>query len=136
MGSIEPTPDQLARLLGDTDDAAPIVMINLLRFRRAAAYAPGLDAAPCSGREAYARYGAAVLPLLVRAGGRLVWRGSVGLVVVGPGDERWDEALLVEYPSRAAFIAMVSSEEYLRIGVHRTAALEDSRLIATRAVAS
>ena len=47
--------------------------------------------------------------------------------------ERWDEILLVEYPSAAAFAAMVTSPEYKAIVFHRTAALEDSRLVATTA---
>jgi len=131
MGSIDPTPDQLASLLAE--DVAPLVMINLVRFRERAAYPPGFDAAPCSGREAYIeRYGGAVQPMLARAGGRVLWRGSARLTVIGPSEERWDEAILVEYPSRAAFIAMVTSEEYQKIVTHRTAALDDSRLIATK----
>jgi len=39
--------------------------------------------------------------------------------------------VLMEYPSREAFIEMTSSAEYQAISHHRTAALADSRLIAT-----
>ena len=40
----------------------------------------------------------------------------------------WDEIILVEYPSRMAFEQMISSSEYQVDVIHRTAALEDSRL--------
>jgi len=53
------------------------------------------------------------------------------LVVIGPSEESWDEAILVEYPSRSAFVSMVTNEAYQQISEHRTAALADSRLIAT-----
>lgn len=131
MPSIEPTPEQLARLLAEADDGA-IVMINLLRFRERSEYPAGFDAAPCSGREAYQRYGMHVLPMLHGVGGKILWSGAAKLVVIGPDEERWDEAVLVQYPSRAAFIAMVTSEAYQKIVDHRTAALADSRLIATK----
>jgi hypothetical protein len=52
-------------------------------------------------------------------------------MLLGPPEERWDLALLVRYPSKVAFLALVSNPDYQNITVHRTAALEDSRLIAT-----
>jgi uncharacterized protein (DUF1330 family) len=135
MSSVEPSEAQLARLL-DLEDGKPIVMINLLRYRERAAYEPGADDEPCSGREAYERYGMYVLPLLARVGGRIRWRGDARAVVIGPADEHWDEVLLVEYPSRSAFVSMVTSEDYRAIMHHRTAAISDSRLIATMDAAS
>jgi uncharacterized protein (DUF1330 family) len=130
MPSIEPSEAQLARFV-EVEDGKPIVMINLLRYRERAAYEPGADAEPCSGREAYERYGLHVLPLLARVGGKIRWRGDARASVIGPADEHWDDVLLVEYPSRSAFVSMVTSEDYRAIMHHRTAALADSRLIAT-----
>ncbi len=43
-----------------------------------------------------------------------------------------DGAVLVESPSRQHFIDITTSEEYITVAVHRTAALDDSRLIATQ----
>jgi hypothetical protein len=63
MPTIEPTPERIQELASAADDG-PVVMINLLRYREHAAYPPGFDATPCSGEEAYARYAAAVFPLL------------------------------------------------------------------------
>jgi uncharacterized protein (DUF1330 family) len=111
-------------------------MINLLRYREQAEYPAGFDAAPCSGREAYQRYGEQALQHVASVGGRPIWMGSVKTVVIGPQDEKWDDAVLVEYPSRQAFMEMVARPEYQQCAVHRTAALADSRLIATLTTAS
>lgn len=120
---------------GESDEpATPIVMINLLRYRDDAQYPAGFAAEPCSGREAYARYGAAVGALIAGAGGRVLWVGHVAKAVIAPDDEEWDNAVLVEYPSRAAFVEMISSPAYQAAAHHRTAALLDSRLIATKTV--
>lgn len=132
MGSIHPDPERL-RALVEGEDAEPVVMINLLRFREEAEYPPDRGFEPCSGAEAYARYAAEAGPHLERAGARVIWRGAVEGLPIGPPDEVWHEVLLVEYPSRRAFLSMVSAPEYRAITVHRTAALADSRLIAARA---
>ena len=136
MPSIDPSPDQLRQLLADASDESPIVMINLLRYRDRAEYPKGSDAAPCSGREAYQRYGALVVPMLGEVGGQVLWRGGAKQMVIGPGSEEWDEAILVQYPSRRAFLTMVGRPEYQRAVVHRSAALADSRLIATATTTS
>ena len=67
------------------------------------------------------------------AGGRVVWAGEVAGTVIAPDGEGWDDAVLVEYPSRKAFLDMIARPDYQAAVPHRTAALEDSRLIATRA---
>jgi len=136
MGSIEPTAEQLQRLLAADGDASPIVMINLLRYRDRAEYAVASGAEPCSGREAYQRYSAAVVPMLAAVGGTVLWFARVQQTVIAPSAESWDDAILVQYPSRKAFVTMVASPDYQRIAVHRTAALADSRLIATVTTAS
>ena len=131
MGTIEPAPEKLQHFLETAPSDSPIVMINLLRFREQADYAPEADAEPCSGTEAYQRYGAAVTPMIGKHGGRALWMGAVASTVIAPEGETWDTAVLVEYPSKQAFLEMVSSPEYQAITFHRTAGLADSRLIAT-----
>ena len=44
-------------ILAGVPEDTPIVMINLLRYRERAAYPEGSGAEPCSGRDAYRRYG-------------------------------------------------------------------------------
>lgn len=132
MPSIDPTPDQLAALAALPDPPAPLVMVNLLRFRDEAGYPDGVDAEPCSGRRAYRRYGAAASGPLADAGGRVVWMGAAEQSVIAPEGEDWDEVLLVEYPSVEAFLGMIATPEYQAAVPHRRAALADSRLILTR----
>jgi uncharacterized protein (DUF1330 family) len=119
-----------ASLAGLADDT-PIVMINLLLFRERAAYAEGAGVEACSGREAYRRYGNAAFEFITGVGGQVIWQGNARALVIGPPTERWDKALLVRYPSKQAFLEMVGNPGYKAIVFHRTAALEDSRLIAT-----
>ncbi len=123
--------DRVQALLAGFADGEPVVMINLLRYRDKADYGghPGFE--PCSGSEAYGRYVQHAMHFVSAVGGGLVWQGSPKAVLIGPSQERWDAALLVRYPSKEAFLAMVSDPAYQAITVHRTAALEDSRLIAT-----
>jgi uncharacterized protein (DUF1330 family) len=136
MPSIEPSPEQLQKFIAETPDETPIVMINLLRYRDRAEYPPASAAEPCSGREAYQRYGAGVTPMVAEVGGKILWLGNVKRTVIGPGGEEWDDAVLVQYPSRTAFLTMVTRSDYQKVAMHRTAALADSRLIATVTAAS
>jgi uncharacterized protein (DUF1330 family) len=106
-------------------------MLNLIRFRDEAAYPEGheLHGAGLSGKEAYALYKQGIRPVLERLGGGFVWQGPLECVVTGPAGE-WDEAFVMGFPSAAAFMEMVKDPGYSgEVVVHRTAAVEDSRLI-------
>ena len=110
----------------------PVVMLNLLRYRALADYsaAPQLaPATPVTGEAAYRLYMEHTMPYLERSGGRVLFFGRGGGFLVGPEGERWDAAMLVEQASTAAFLAFASNAEYLAGTGHRTAALEDSRLL-------
>ena len=112
--------------------AGKVVMLNLLRFRTVADYSSVPDLAPeepISGEAAYRLYMTHTMPHLEESGGRLLFYGRGGPFLVGPNDERWDAAMLVEQSSTAAFLAFASNAEYLAGIGHRTAALEDSRLL-------
>jgi uncharacterized protein (DUF1330 family) len=112
--------------------AGKVVMLNLLRFRAVANYSASPELAPArpiSGEAAYKLYVSHTMPHLERSGGRLLFYGRGGNFLVGPATERWDAAMLVEQSSTVAFMAFASNPEYLAGIVHRTAALEDSRLL-------
>lgn len=109
-----------------------VVMLNLLRFRDIADYSATPQLAPeqpISGEAAYRLYMEHTLPHLEKSGGRLIFFGRGGSFLIGPSDERWDAAMLVEQSSPMAFMAFASNAEYLAGIGHRTAALEDSRLL-------
>jgi uncharacterized protein (DUF1330 family) len=126
-----PFVDKVRSLLAAVADGRPVVMINLLRFRDQADYGPDSDATPCTGREAYQRYSQATMQFITAIGAQVIWYGSAKGVLVGPRTERWDTAFLVRYPSKQAFLEMIGNPDYQAVTKHRTAALEDSRLIAT-----
>ncbi len=94
----------------------PVQMLNLLDFK------------PGGGAERYAEYGAAVAPLLEKAGGRIVYAGSGAGSGALIGPTGWDLVAVVEYPTRQAFIEMTSSPEYLEIAHLRVEALERAEL--------
>ena len=94
-----------AARLGD----GPVTMLNLLRFR------------PDGGRERYEEYGTAVAPLLDGVGARVAFVGQASPAMIG--NDSWDLVLLVEYPTRQAFLDMVGSEEYRAIEHLRSEAL-------------
>lgn len=98
------------------DLEGPVVMLNLLRF------------APDGGAEAYARYAEAAQPFLERVGASVRFMGNVAATVIG--GEEWDEVVLVEYPSKQAFLDMIGDPEYPH--EIRAGALVDSRLYCTQ----
>ncbi|HSW12772.1 MAG TPA: DUF1330 domain-containing protein, partial [Solimonas sp.] len=83
-------------------------------------------------REAYGRYAVLAEKRVRAVGGEPVFMAEAIGRFIGPEDESWDEVLLVRYPSMQAFLQMVSNPEYRAETVHRTAALEDSRLVVMR----
>lgn len=129
---IDPARDQFA-LFKDLPRDTPIDMLNMIRFKEQATYPADHAAAGegLSGAQAYERYGQEAAPHLQKAGGKVVWRATPEAVVIGPGDERWDAIFTVRYPSAAAFLAMITDPDYQKLAVHRTAAVETSRLIRT-----
>lgn len=118
MASINPTPEQIQAFMSAPIEG-PILMVNLLRFKQD------------GGRDEYLRYAQLVGPHLARVGGRVVFHASAKATVIG--DDAWDEVLIVEYPSRQAFLDMVGNEDYQAAAKHRTRALVDSRLYCTEA---
>jgi len=108
----------------------PIVMLNLLRFREHADYAGHPQEPARTGREAYRHYIGLAMPIVEKANGRIAQMGAQIATLIAPGDERWDDFLLLEYPTRKPFIEAMRCEAYRKVSHHRTAALLDSRLIA------
>jgi len=128
---LEPTQEN-GRALFARDISGSFIMLNLIRLRDVADYsaAPELSPpAPSSGAEAFDRYIEHTLPYLRQSGGDLLLLARGGAFFIGPEHERWDVAMLVRQASVASFIAFAANAEY-RAGLgHRTAAIEDSRLL-------
>ncbi len=107
-------------------DHGPVVMVNLVRFRKRAADGSG------SGWDAYLRYSQATMPLIKARGGTVLWAGKAEGAAFGNGAAgRWDYVVLVRYPSRSAFLDMMNSPEYAKANVHRENAVDDHVIIAS-----
>jgi uncharacterized protein (DUF1330 family) len=131
-GHIDPTREVFARFR-DHNRAGPIHMLNLVRLRDRAAYPDGRIA---TGAEAYAAYGRDSGPVFMRLGGKVVWQRSLELMLIGPSDEHWDHCFIAEYPGVAAFVEMIRDPVYREAVKHRQAAVEDSRLIRLKPLAT
>ncbi len=126
---INPSPENLAAF-GKLDRAGPIQMLNLVKLRIHATYKVGTLA---TGAEAYAMYGKLGGAIFRAHGGKIIWSGTPELVLIGPDkSEDWDIAFIAEYPDSAAFASMIRDPAYQAITHHRTAAIENSRLIRMR----
>lgn len=130
--SIDPTRDQV-RALRDHGRDGPVVMLNLLKFRVAAAY-PASDGMPAmAGREAYAKYQHAFTVTVGEISqAEVLYEGpceQVFIGMAGTAEADWDAVLIVRYPSRQHFLAMMAAPAYKDALVHRYAGLEKTVLI-------
>jgi uncharacterized protein (DUF1330 family) len=109
-----------------------VVMLNLIRFREIADYSATpelMPTEPISGKRAYQIYIEHTLPFLTESGGEILFMGEGASFLIGPPNERWDAVLLIRQTSVNSFLAFESNEEYMKGIGHRTASLEDSRLL-------
>ena len=107
-------------------------MLNLLRYRPQAEYHRQDGTAPISGRKAYyERYVPPTFKIIRRLGGGVFWFGHIQVPIYGRSDEKWDDVLLVRYPSFEALVALIGDPEYQANVHHRMAALADTRVLAT-----
>lgn len=134
MTAIHPAQDQVQAFLARPGNA-PVAMLNLLKFKDKATYEADSPEAGenLSGQEAYARYGAAVTPILADLGAKTLFAGPVHGLLIGEGD--WDMAAIVEYPNRTVMIGMGTSQAYQAIHYHRAAGLAHQLLIDTTKLA-
>ena len=125
MSAIRPNVDQFAALAAEAaKNSGAVVMLNLLKFRAG------------EGAHEYAAYGDAASKMVKALGGRVIYVGRCDQVLVGDAANDWDAIAVVEYPSRQAFIDMVSKPDYQKAHEHREAGLERTVLIATTPTAA
>ncbi|PZN95027.1 MAG: DUF1330 domain-containing protein [Alphaproteobacteria bacterium] len=130
--SIDPTADQV-RALRDHGSDGPVVMLNLLKFRDSATYADDAGMAPCSGAEAYDRYQHAfTVTVGAISQAEVLYDGPVEQVFIGMAgtpETDWDKVLIVRYPTRRHFLAMMADGAYRQALVHRYAGLARTVLL-------
>ncbi|MEU6220280.1 DUF1330 domain-containing protein [Streptomyces sp. NPDC047022] len=110
-----PTPEQVTGLLR-SDTSGEIVMLNLLKFTEQP--------------EEYGRYEELVREQLAEVGAEVRWVGLVRHVLIGdPALDGWEAVALVAYPSKEAFIEMVTAHRYQEASEHRDRGLAATVLL-------
>lgn len=108
-------------------DDGPVTMLNLMRFRERSLDGNG------SGWDAYLRYSALTIKLIKARGGTIIWTGNAEAVALGESARhRWDYVALVRYLSRAAFIDMMTSDDYAAANVERENGCADHAILAVK----
>lgn len=123
MGNIKPTRDQMHAFL-ETHLEGPVHMLNLLKFTRSEGGG--------TGKSQYGDYGSAVIKMIQDRGGKVVWSGKPLGTLIGDDHDDWDMAVIIEYPSKDAFIEMTSNPDYGKISGDRSGSLANSALIPCR----
>jgi uncharacterized protein (DUF1330 family) len=132
----EPSPAQRTALQSSSDDA-PVVALNLNRYRERAAYPPGTPDADVSGRVAYMRYGVVAFRAIAAVGGRILWATEGRECLIGCEHDAYHEVVAVWYPSRKAFASIEEVPGYRdAFEFHRRAAVEHATLLVCDAAAT
>lgn len=134
---IDASPEAGKEFYQNFHDKGKVVMLNLLKFRSTADYKNLEELKPTkniTGEEAYQLYMESILPELEGAGSRIIYFGKSRNFLIGPDSEKWDAVLLVEHESVLKFMEFAQNPNYLKKAGHRTAALEDSRLLPTNEI--
>ncbi|OLS14320.1 MAG: hypothetical protein RBG13Loki_2051 [Promethearchaeota archaeon CR_4] len=113
---IKSNPEEFKKLETNPNES-PFVMLNLLKFK-----SPG-------GAAAYNRYTKEASVFLKKVGGKVLYMGKANEML--NGEERWDFVLLVQYPSRKAFIQMINNPDYLKTHELRVEGTERAVLYVT-----
>jgi uncharacterized protein (DUF1330 family) len=83
------------------------------------------------------RYSKADAPLFKKVGGTILWAGHVKGAAFGDFDKaRWDWVVLAWFPSRAAWLDMMTSPEYAAANVERENGVEHHVILARRSKAT
>jgi len=116
MSEIKSNPEEFRKLAKNPNEG-PVVMLNLLRFKGA------------EGQASYFRYTKEAGKFVEGVGGKVLYLGKPGELL--NGEETWDLLMLVQYPSRKAFISMINNPEYLKTHQFREEGVERAVLYAT-----
>ncbi len=112
-------PNVLAFIFRGDRNAESVVIVDLLDF------------SDDGGATAYARdFEQPASAMIAALGGRTIWKARPDTVVRGQAGDAWSALELVAYPSRSAFIELVTSSDYRALLDARDAALKRSAVLA------
>ena len=117
MSNLKSNEDAFKALAGNANEE-PFVMLNLLKFKKE------------GGRELYFQYIKESGPYVEDVGAKVLYFGIPKELLQGTDD--WDLLMLVQYPSRKAFLKMANNADYVKVhDEFRKNALERAVLYAT-----
>ncbi len=117
MSDLKSNQDAFKALAGNPNEE-PFVMLNLLKFKKE------------GGRESYFQYIKESGPYVEGVGAKVIYFGIPKELLQGTED--WDLLMLVQYPSRKAFLKMANNPDYVKVhDEFRKNALERAVLYAT-----
>lgn len=107
----------------ETDDGAPFFVVNLFKFAQRV-QDPEDASQFVSGKEAFDRFTAKVIPIWLKRGGHPVFASKF----VAPAYGNWDYISVVRYRSRRDYAEMLVDEDYLAaLPLRLAASVENER---------
>jgi uncharacterized protein (DUF1330 family) len=130
---LEPSENQLAKLISLSIET-PLAVLNLFEFNTMANYQSGdpeyaTSASEISGQEAFNLYGDVAGKTIEDLGGRVVMSAPAEQVLIGHEAANWHAAAIMYFPSRGAFLQMMSDANFQKASRHRRAALSNHCMI-------
>jgi hypothetical protein len=127
--SADERPELLKRLRAwlENDDGKPFYMLNLMRYYTELRPLPGAPEFKGTPQESNARYEAAARSMLLMLGGYPLFAGTPqgkNIVEYDPALDCWSRLLLVRYPSRRAFMKLVTHPAFREIEPYKLMALK------------
>jgi hypothetical protein len=122
-------PELLKRLRAwlENDDGKPFYMLNLMRYYPELRRLPNAPEFKGTPQESNARYEAAARSLLLKIGGYPLYAGTPqgkNLIEYDPALDDWSRLLLVRYPSRRAFLKLLTHPAFGEIEPYKLMALQ------------
>lgn len=130
---LDPDETQLGMLMSLPTET-PLAVLNLFEFNVVANYQSGdpefgTSTAEISGQEAFHLYSEVAGKFLEDLGGRVAMSIPADQVLIGPPSANWHLAAIMYFPSRGAFLQMLSDAEFQHASRHRKAALKNHLMV-------
>jgi hypothetical protein len=111
----------------ESDDGKPFYMLNLMRYYSELRRLPNAPDFKGTPQESNARYEAAVRAMLLKIGGYPWYAGrpqGKNIIEHDPALDGWSRFLLVRYPSRRAFMKLLTNPAYTEIEPYKLMAVQ------------
>jgi len=115
------------RTWAEADDGKPFYMLNLMRYHEKLRTFPGSLPFTGTPRQSNEIYESATLPLALKTGALPLFAGEAqgsNVMGFGPGEDGWNRVVLMRYPSRRAFLDLMTDPAYAAIAPYKLMALE------------